>query len=182
MDDHSVRFEDLIERHHDEIYTYVWRLLDGASGSSEHSHEAADIVQDAFERAYKAFPRLRCGSNYRAWLYKIATNCAYTVMRRTKRGTSLDGDGGDDWLADSGPGPEQSTVYAEDLNALHLSITCLPPSQKAALVMRYLHGLDYSEIAAALACSEESARANVSHALRRLRSGFAERIAELERF
>src|SRR5690242_17490382 len=116
--DHSVRFEELIERYHDEIYTYVWRLLDGAS-SCEHAHEAADIVQDAFERAYKAFPRLRVGSNHRAWLYKIATNCTYTIMKRTKHGASLDGED-DEWLADSGPGPEQSTVYAEDLDALRM--------------------------------------------------------------
>lgn len=177
MDDHSVRFEELIERYHDEIYTYVWRLLDGAS-SSEHAHEAADIVQDAFERAYKAFPRLRHGSNHRAWLYKIATNCTYTIMKRSKRGTSLPGED-DDWLPDAAPGPEQSTMYAQDLDALRDQIARLPPTQKAALVMRYLHGLEYTDIAAALGCSEESARANVSHALRRLRSSFA-MIAEVE--
>jgi DNA-directed RNA polymerase specialized sigma24 family protein len=45
----------------------------------------------------------------------------------------------------------------------------LPPKQGAAVMLRYLQGLDYPEIAQALDCSEDSARANVYQGLRRLR-------------
>jgi RNA polymerase sigma-70 factor, ECF subfamily len=175
--DDSVRFEDLIDRHHDEIYAYVWRMLDGATGHTG-ALETADVVQDVFERAYRAFARLRPDSNYRAWLYKIATNCAYTVLRRQRPLASLDNDGGDEWFPDPLPGPEQSAAFAEDVDAMRAGIDALPPTQKAALVMRYLQGLDYDEIAAALASSEESARANVSHALRRLRNSLAAGVIE----
>lgn len=165
MADYPIRFEELIERYHDEIYTYVWRLLDGGA-RREGALEAADVVQDAFERAYRAFPRLRSESNHRAWLYKIATNCAYTTLKRAGRFAGLEGE---EWVPDNRPGPEQSAAHAEDVGSMMANVAALPPTQKAALVMRYLHGLDYGEIAAALGCSEESARANVSHALRRLR-------------
>ena len=80
----ALRFEDLIERHHDEIFSYLWRLL-GKQRHSEAADEAEDVAQEVFLRAYRAFPGLRRDSNYRAWLYKIATNCAWTHLRRLKR-------------------------------------------------------------------------------------------------
>ena len=80
----------------------------------------------------------------------------------------------EDGLADSAPIPEQEFEWNETREVLHHHIEALPPNQQAALVMRHLHGLDYAEIAVALNCSEESARANVSHALRRLRRELTE--------
>src|SRR6516162_882337 len=79
----ALRFEELIERHHDEIFTYLWRLL-GKDGLRDRAMDVEDLVQDVFLRAYESFATLRPNSNYRAWLYKIATHCAYTQLRRTK--------------------------------------------------------------------------------------------------
>ncbi len=55
---------------------------------------------------------------------------------------------------------------------LRRAIDKLPHKQRAALVMRKFAGLDYGEIAAQLGCSGESARANVSQALRKLKAGW----------
>jgi RNA polymerase sigma factor (sigma-70 family) len=52
---------------------------------------------------------------------------------------------------------------------LRLLVNELPVKQKACVVLRYLQELAYPEIAEALGCSEESARANVYQAIRRLR-------------
>ncbi len=49
-------------------------------------------------------------------------------------------------------------------------MAALPVKQRDALQLRYFAGLDYAEIAATLDCSQEGARANVSHALRKLKS------------
>ena len=49
------------------------------------------------------------------------------------------------------------------------SIACLPAKQQMAVMLRHVQGLDYAEIAEALECSEDSARANVYQAVRRLR-------------
>ena len=56
--------------------------------------------------------------------------------------------------------------------ALHVKsmIARLPNKQRQALVMRKLGGLEYGEIAAALGCSEEAARAGVYQALRKLKA------------
>jgi len=154
-----VRFETLIERYHDEIYHYLWQMLRGTS------LDAQDYTQEAFMRAYQAYDRLRPNSNQRAWLYKIATNCVYSSLRKAGREVTLD----DSLVTDPSPSPDEVAVHNELLEAVHEIIKVLPVKQRAAVVMRHLQGFGYDEIAQALDCSQESARAHVSLAVRRLR-------------
>lgn len=153
------RFETLIERHHDELYRYLWRML------QDTTLDAQDTVQETFIRAYQAYPRLRADSNCRAWLYKIATNCAYTALRRARREVALD----DTFIADGLPPPDEAAAQSMVLDSARQVIERLPVKQRAAVIMRHLQGFEYDEIAQALDCSEESARAHVSLAVRRLR-------------
>ncbi len=167
-----IRFEILIEQHHDEIYRYLWRLLAGA-GSAGETLEAQDLAQEVFMRAYRAFDRLPPGSNCRAWLYRIATNCALTALKNghrwARRTTSLPDDDAHPVLVDAAPSPQQQIDHTEVLGTIRDAIISLPDKQRSALVMRYLQEMDYADIAQALGCSVESARANVSQAIRRLR-------------
>ena len=168
----AVRFEELIERHHDEIFAYLWRLL-GKDGRRDGAMDVDDLVQDVFLRAYESYAALRPNSNYRAWLYKIATHCAYTQLRRTKH------------RRDKLAGLTHSAVELETGSETLLSrknmkqkvralVDDLPVKQKACVTMRYLQDLDYPEIAEILGGSQESARANVSQAVRRLRLALEE--------
>lgn len=171
-----LRFETLIERHHDEIYRYLWRLLAGAPGA-DRAVEAADLTQEVFARAYDAYGRLHPDSNYRAWLYRIATNCAMTTLRRSSRRAAVNQPLPADLHAlapDPAPTPDQLVSHAELSDGVAHSIRALPTKQQAALVMRYLQEMAYDEIAEVLECSADSARANVYQALKRLRSELAE--------
>lgn len=163
------RFETLIESYHDEIYSYLWRLLESAGGYTG-AVDAQDLIQEVFLRAYRAFERLRPGSNYRAWLYKIATNCAYTALKQGSRSSAPLPDD----VVDTNPSPHQQAVQNETLAAIREALAGLPPKQQAAVVMRHVQGLEYAEIAQALGCSDDSARANVYQAIRRLRRELAE--------
>ncbi|HLD94885.1 MAG TPA: sigma-70 family RNA polymerase sigma factor, partial [Anaerolineales bacterium] len=60
------------------------------------------------------------------------------------------------------------------LAAVKQAVMALPDRQRAALMMRKYQELEYAEIAEALDCSEDSARANVYQALKKLREQFAE--------
>lgn len=166
----SLRFEVLIEQYHDEIYGYLWRLIQASRADA--AIEVQDLTQEVFIRAYNAFTRLRPDSNHRAWLYKIATNCAYTALRRglrqDSRSTPLPEEDHDQ-PADPGHSPEAQAALNETMADLHSAIAELPEKQQAAVVMRHVQGLSYSEIAGALACSEDSARANVYQGIKRLR-------------
>jgi RNA polymerase sigma-70 factor (ECF subfamily) len=167
----TVRFEALIERHHDEIYRYLWRMLNSA-GRTDSAENAQDLTQEVFLRAYQAFTRLRRDSNHRAWLYKIATNCAYRSLKRDQRyahhNSSLD-DEAYHVAAGTSQLPEYQVVLSETLETVRQSIAALPPKQEAAVLLRHVQGLSYSEIAHVLDCSKDSARANVYQGLRRLR-------------
>ncbi len=167
-------FETLIENYHDEMYGYIWRLLNSAT-NVDSAVEAQDLTQEVFLRAYKAFERLRPDSNHRAWLYKIATHCAYTALKRGQRqahrSVPLEDERED--LADTAPLPEGQAVQRETVAAIRRIIAVLPAKQQTAVMLRHVQGLDYAEIATALDCSEDSARANVYQAVRRLRRELA---------
>jgi len=167
----TVRFETLIEGYHDEIYRYLWRLLKSA-GRTDSDVEAEDLTQEVFLRAYRAFGRLRQHSNHRAWLYKIATNCAYAALKRGKRQDQHNVPLQDEihrLRAGASQAPDHQMSVSETLAAVRQSIAALPPKQRTAVVLRHVQELSYAEIAVALECSEDSARANVYQGLRRLR-------------
>jgi RNA polymerase sigma-70 factor (ECF subfamily) len=161
------RFEELLDRHHDELFAYLWRLL-GRERYSDVSLDAEDLTQEAFMRAYEAFPRLRAHSNHRAWLYKIATNCAFTRLRqiRERRQKMLA-------LASSADARSHPCIR-ENFGPARDIVDGLPVKQKACLILRYLDDLDYSEIAEIVGCSDASARANVYQAIRSLRRALKE--------
>ncbi len=168
MTQQPVRFETLIEHHHDEIYSYLWRMMYSA-GYDDYELVAQDLTQDVFLKAYRAYNRLRANSNYRAWLYKIATNCAMSRLKQQQRDsvryTPLD----DNLAHNTVQAIDERISDQEFLQHVERRIVMLPAKQRMALVMRYVHELDYAEIAEALGCSQESARANVYQALKRLR-------------
>ena len=114
-------------------------------------------------RAYQAFPKLRPDSNHRAWLYKIATNRAFTKLRRAKLQHEKFA-----LLKESSQA--QTNLSAPENNGAELraAIERLSPKQRACVTLRYFNDLDYAEIAAIVGCSAVSARSNVSQALRQL--------------
>ena len=176
-----VRFETLIERYHDEIFRYLWRLLNNA-GRTDSDLEAQDLSHEVFLRAYRAFGRLRRESNHRAWLYRIATNCAYTALKQGQRRDDHSvplHDEVHEMLVGADPSPEHQVDMDETLEMVQRAIAVLPSKQRAAVVLRHVQGLDYAMIAQALDCSEDSARANVYQALRRLRQTLAVQRASL---
>src|SRR5258708_24783062 len=73
----SGAFTTLVERYQDELYTMALRLLGAPS-------DAADVVQETFLRAYTRLPELR-GQTVRAWLFRVAINCAHDIQRRSIR-------------------------------------------------------------------------------------------------
>jgi RNA polymerase sigma-70 factor (ECF subfamily) len=143
-------FGQILERHEREIFAYSLRL----TGDRD---EADDLYQETFLAAFRAWPPPRRG-NERAWLYKIATNKAIDRARRRRRLVSLR----DLRLA----APERDGVTLTDLRT---AVRALPAGQRAAFVLRKVEGRPYREVADALGCSEEAARARVAEAMKKLK-------------
>ena len=148
-------FGQLLERHERELFAYAIRL-------SGQRADAEDLYQDTFLAAFRAWPPPRRG-NERAWLYKIATNRAIDRERRSRRVVASTDD-----LALAAP--ERDDVTLADLAG---AIRTLPAGQRAAFVLRKVQGLPYAEVAQALECSEQAARARVSEALKKVKAAVA---------
>jgi RNA polymerase sigma-70 factor, ECF subfamily len=157
-------FEELVELHSAEIFAYVWRML-------RETNDAEDCLQETFLRAFRSYSRVRTGTNYRAWLYKIATNVARSKWKRRTRSEAYTIDLDPDLQADGmsvADRVEQKTL----LIAVRRAVETLPDQQRAALIMRKYQELSYAEIAAALECTEAAARANVYQAVKKLQAQF----------
>jgi RNA polymerase sigma factor (sigma-70 family) len=139
-------FERFYLAHRDEVLGYLRRLL---------GQRAEDAWQETFLRALRAYGRLQHGRHLRAWVFTIATNVALDELR-TKPELPLDGE----------PATELKRDAFKELE--HLT-TDLPPTERAAVVLRYGYDLPYAQIADALGSSEEAARAAASSGVRRLR-------------
>jgi RNA polymerase sigma-70 factor (ECF subfamily) len=161
-------FDELLERYQNEIFRYSMQL-------TRNSADADDLYQETMLKAYRAFNRLGPDSNYRAWLYRIATNTFLSQKRKDKRERPLD-PLLDDHLAVTNP-DQPASLDARDLLAeVEQFVQTLPEKQRVALILRKYHELDYANIAATLNSSEEAARANVYEALRKLRTCFGDRL------
>jgi RNA polymerase sigma factor (sigma-70 family) len=146
-------FERFYAAHRDEVLGYLCRVL-GERGE--------DAWQETFLRALRGYDRLEHGRHLRAWVFTIATRVAMDELRARRRDTvSLDGSSLDEPAAPE----ERRPAYRE---VEHLTGS-LPPTERAAVVLRYGYDLSYADIGDALGSTEEAARAAASSGVRRLR-------------
>ena len=142
-------FERFYLQHRDEVLGYLRRLL---------GQRAEDAWQETFLRALRAYGRLEHGKHLRAWVFTIATNVAMDELR---------GRAGDT-VSQAGNGAAVELRRDAFRELEHLTGE-LPPTERAAVVLRYGYDLPYTQIADALGSSEEAARAAASSGVRRLR-------------
>lgn len=140
-------FERFYEEHRDEVLRLLVRRLG--------RQQAEDAFQETFFRALRAYPELRHGRNLRAWVLTIAERVAIDAHRRRRPSPEL---------VDREVWPNRPAFAELD----HLAAT-LPPTERAAVVLRYGYDLDYEQIGAVLGSSAEAARQAASSGVRRLR-------------
>lgn len=162
-------FEDTLQRFGAEIYRFALYL-------TRNQPDADDLYQETAIKAFRAWDRLPCEANHRAWLYKIASNTFLSDKRKAARVRSLDADGAAEAIPAAGRDHESRLDAGDLLREVEGFIEGLPPKQRIALVQRKYLELGYAEIAATLNCSEEAARRSVHEALRKLRERFGDRI------
>ena len=162
-------FTEVVTLHQEAVYRYLIRF-------TRNQHDALDLFQDTFLRAHRAYANLPDTTNVQAWLMRIAINLTKNYVRdrqRYRRVIVTLGDHRDFPLEHSagkdGADTEDIMISRETGRRLFVAIEALPFHQRAALVQRQFEGLDYATIAANLECSQDSARAHVYQALRKLR-------------
>lgn len=146
----------------DEAYTLARHLM-------RDEHDAQDVVQDAYLRAWRHYAGFR-GGDVRPWLLTIVRNCCYTWRRRARpgRGTIEYVDevhGGGD--AEE-RGADARALEASDREELHQALGRLQREYREAIVLREIEGLSYKEIARVTGAPIGTVMSRLARARRRL--------------
>jgi RNA polymerase sigma-70 factor (ECF subfamily) len=144
-------FERFYVEYRDEVLGYLRRLL---------GQRAEDAWQETFLRALRAYGRLQHARNLRSWVFTIATNVAMDELRAKPQPPVL---------AAGIDGVPVTEIRRDAFRELEHLTGDLPPTERAAVVLRYGYDLPYAQIADALGSSEDAARAAASSGVRRLR-------------
>jgi RNA polymerase sigma factor (sigma-70 family) len=150
-------FHTFLERHRADVY----RFLVASVGPQE----ADDCFQETFLSALRAYPGLADAQNLRGWVFAIAARKAVDAARaRGRRAVPVAEV--PDRPAPAGSDGEPPPVPDDPLWE---AVRGLPPRQRVAVVHRVLLDRPYPELAEAMGCSVQTARANVYQGLKRLR-------------
>jgi len=150
-------FAALIERYWDRLYRWLCRL-------TRDSTTAEDITQETFLKAFAAVGRFQAGSNFRAWLFRIAHNNFVNQRRAVRHNRQpLVPE-----IAEELRGPVGETLSREALRLIAEAVAKLPSDFRGALTLRVDEGLSFRDVAAVLGITEETARWRVFKARQKL--------------
>ncbi len=142
-------------------YPRVYRTLVVILGDPD---EAEDCTQDAFVKAFQAWKRWRPDAPAEAWIHRIAVNRAISY-RRSSRLRSV----GEILRRLGRPAGSTDPAHEATRPDILTALRAIPPRLAAAIVLRYYHGYNNREIAAALGVSERTIGTRLNQAAARLR-------------
>jgi len=162
-------FRALVERHSRPLFRLAYRM-------TGNEHDAEDLVQETFLRAYKQLHSFDGRAAFGTWLYRIATNCALDLLRSRKTRPEVAAPSGDndgfDWLAQAAahdPSPERLTLSSQITGLLGPALSKLTEMERAAFVLRHYEGCDIEQVASALGVKQNAAKHTVFRAVQKLR-------------
>jgi RNA polymerase sigma-70 factor (ECF subfamily) len=164
-------FDALIDRYERRALSVAYRLLGNL-------HDALEVTQEAFVRAYRGLDRLVNPDRFGAWLLRIVTNMSLN-RRRARRprltieNGTLDSAAVDDVIADNGgvanERPSARMVTRELAERIREALAQLPERQRAALVLYSVEQLPQRQVAQILGCSVEAVKWHVFQARKKLK-------------
>jgi len=163
----------LVERHSRSVFRMAYRM-------SGNSHDAEEVVQEAFLRAYQNLEKFAGEANFGTWVYRIAANYAIDRIRQQnseKARRQTPSSVGEDALEvdplstirDPAPSPERLAGSAQLAAKMKKALEALTPAERTAVVMRHWEGCAIEEIAAVLNSNPNATKNTVFRAVGKLR-------------
>ena len=161
------RFEQTVLPHLDAAYSLARWL-------TRNDHDAQDVTQEAFLRAFRFFDGYH-GGNMRSWLLTILRNTCYTWMHQNRRPDTTELFNEEIHSPESAGSidPENQALSNVDKQTLHRAIEELPEVFREALVLREIEGMSYKEIADVTSVSLGTVMSRLARARSRLRESLS---------
>lgn len=170
------RFDELVKAYTQKLYRFAYGLLGN-------HHDAEEVVQDAFVRAYNALDNFRGDSSFETWMHRITMNLARNKFhwnRRRGEGITVslsdqpdspDGDElpGEVELPDSSYSPDRLLEKVETQGNVLKGINALPEALREAMVLRHVKDMPYEQIASVLDCKIGTVKSRISRGRELLR-------------
>lgn len=172
QEDDREAFDEIVARYKDGIYNYIWRMI-------SNREDVEDLAQEVFVRAFASIKSFRRESNFRTWLYKIATNLCIDKYRRAglerKLFVPLEYEQDDSEfqtvdLPDSTQDPGRVYEREELQIEVHKALARLPEKARAAILLFDIEEMSYEEIAETVGCPVGTVKSRLFNARIQLRS------------
>jgi len=164
--DRRERFEEHVLPHLDAAYNLARWL-------TRNEHDAQDIVQESYMRAYKFFDSFRMG-NARPWLLKIVRNTSYTWLQQNRpRDLTANIDDSLD-IESKEPSPEAQLLRTDDAGRVRQALEDLPVEFREVMIMRELEELSYKEIAEVTATPVGTVMSRLARGRKRLQQSLSQ--------
>ncbi|MCL8007738.1 RNA polymerase sigma factor [Gelidibacter japonicus] len=153
-------FKELLQLYKERLYWHIRKIVV--------SHDDTDdILQNTFIKVYKNIHSFKGESKLFSWIYRIATNEAFTHLKRNSKLRSVDKEELQDQTIDN----LEADVYFEGSEIqlkLQKAIATLPEKQKLVFNMRYFDDLKYSDMSEILETSEGALKASYHIAVKKI--------------
>ena len=150
-------FEELARRHAEHLYSIVVRLVPDR-------HDAEEVTQEAFIRAWRGIGRFNGDARFFTWLYRIGINEARRrASRRPPVGVAVVEVQSVD-PPDPRPAPDRQAEHNDLRGALERAVRSLDPDYRAPLILRDVEGLSTAEAAAIMGLREAAFKSRLHRA------------------
>lgn len=150
-------FAALVERYWDRLHRWLYHLTHDA-------HTAEDLTQEALMKAFRGLASFQPGTNFQAWLFRIAHNALANLRRANRRiRQPFPGE-----AASTEAGPDEQAMSREAFQHLARAIGRLPREFRAAYLLRVDEDLSFRDIAEVQGISEQTARWRVFKARKKI--------------
>ena len=148
---------DLVELYSPRLRYYLRKML------PRREDQVEDLLQETWCDAVRSLGSLRDAAAFPAWIYRIARDRAWRLLRKERPAeTSLS--------EETVPAPSEEPEFsAEDAAAVHAALAELPEEHREVLVLRFIEGLSYEEIAAITATPLGTVRSRLHYGKEALR-------------
>ncbi len=153
-------FDELVRRYQRPLYYLALRYL-------KNEADAKDVTQRAFVRVFKSLGKFRRAASFRTWAYRITINLCLNHIRDNRREHVSELP--EDALTTEAEA-EHQVIHNQRATLVHNAISSLPPKQRIVLELRVYDDLSFKEVAELANCSENAAKVNFHHAVKRLRA------------